>query len=67
MSKLYRILEVTTNASDKEIKKAYKKLAKKWHPDKNPGNKLAEEKFKEISNAYDILSDPQKRETYDKA
>jgi len=61
----YDILGVTKAASQEEIKKAYRKLAKKHHPDANPGDKVAEEKFKEISQAHDVLSDPQKRTQYD--
>src|SRR5690348_18354305 len=52
-------------ASTEEIKKSYRKLAVKYHPDKNPGDKTAEEKFKELGEAYEILSDPQKRPVYD--
>lgn len=61
----YEVLGVNKNASDDEIKKAYRKLAVKYHPDKNPGDKEAEAKFKEINEAHDILSDKQKRARYD--
>lgn len=62
----YQVLGVDKKASADEIKKAYRKLAVKWHPDKNPNNKAAaEEKFKKISEAYAVLSDPKKREQYD--
>jgi molecular chaperone DnaJ len=61
----YEILDVNRNASETEIKKAYRKLALQCHPDKNPGDKQAEEKFKELSEAYAILSDGQKRALYD--
>ncbi|HNZ30850.1 MAG: DnaJ C-terminal domain-containing protein [Smithellaceae bacterium] len=61
----YQILGVDKKASVDEIKKAYRKLAVKWHPDKNPNNKAAEEKFKKISEAYAVLSDSQKRQQYD--
>ena len=62
----YEILGVDRNASLDEIKKAYKKICLKYHPDRNPGNKEAEEKFKEAVSAYDVLSDPQKKEMYDR-
>jgi molecular chaperone DnaJ len=61
----YQILGVSRNATEEEIKKAYRKLAFQYHPDRNPDNKEAEEKFKEISEAYQVLSDPQKRAIYD--
>ena len=61
----YELLEVSRTATDAEIKKAYRKLAMKYHPDRNPGDSSAEEKFKEIQGAYSILSDPQKRAAYD--
>jgi len=62
----YAILGVPRNATQEEIKRAYRRLALKYHPDRNPGNKEAEEKFKEISEAYEVLSDPQKRAIYDR-
>lgn len=62
----YEILGVARDASDADIKKAYHKLVLKYHPDKNPGDKNAEEKFKEVNNAFDILKDPQKRAAYDR-
>ena len=64
MADLYQILELDKNASDDRIKKAYRRLSMKWHPDKNK-SKEAEEKFKNISNAYSILSDTKQRAQYD--
>lgn len=61
----YKTLGVTKTSTQDEIKKAYRKLAQKYHPDKNPGNKAAEDKFKEISEAYDVLSDNDKKRKYD--
>ncbi|MDR3443227.1 MAG: molecular chaperone DnaJ [Legionella sp.] len=61
----YELLEVSRTASDAEIKKAYRKLAMKYHPDRNPDDSTSEEKFKEVQNAYSILSDKQKRAAYD--
>lgn len=61
----YEVLGVSKNADAAEIKKAYRKLALQYHPDKNPGNKEAEEKFKEAAEAYDVLSNEEKRRKYD--
>ena len=61
----YEVLGVSKNASEDELKKAYRKLALKYHPDRNPGDKEAEEKFKEAAEAYSVLSDKDKRARYD--
>jgi len=66
MSTLYDTLGVKKGASDEEIKKAYRSLARKHHPDANAGDKASEEKFKEVQHAYDVLSDPEKRKAYDR-
>ena len=62
----YEVLGVAKNASQDEIKKAYRKLAMKYHPDRNPGDKEAADKFKEASEAYEILGNAEKRERYDR-
>src|SRR6516162_8073839 len=65
-SDYYETLGVKRDASEDEIKKAYRKLARQYHPDRNPGDKQAEERFKEISQAHDVLSDSEKRKAYDR-
>src|SRR5215472_4057841 len=62
----YEVLGVPRNASEADIKKAYRKLARQHHPDRNPGDKQAETRFKEVQDAYDVLSDKAKREQYDR-
>src|SRR5438105_7480514 len=61
----YETLGVARGASEEDIRKAYRKLARKYHPDLNPGDKSAEDRFKKVQSAYDILSDPKKRQMYD--
>ncbi|WP_237197039.1 DnaJ C-terminal domain-containing protein [Rothia nasimurium] len=61
----YKVLGVAEDSSEADIKKAYRKLARKYHPDQNPGDEAAEKKFKEVSEAYDVLSDPKQKEEYD--
>ena len=62
---LYRVLGVRRDATENAIKKAYRKLARRYHPDFNPGDKQAEERFKKIAEAHDVLGDPEKRKIYD--
>ena len=62
----YEVLQVSKTASAEEIKRAYRKMAVQFHPDKNPGDASAEEKFKELGEAYDVLSDSEKRAAYDR-
>ena len=61
----YEVLGLSKGATDDEIKKAYRRLAKQYHPDMNPGDKVAENKFKEVNEAYDVLGDPDKKAKYD--
>ena len=61
----YEVLGVARSASEDDIKKAYRKLARQFHPDRNPGDKQAETKFKEVQEAYDLVSDKEKRAQYD--
>ncbi len=61
----YKTVGVAKDAAQDEIKRAYRKLARKYHPDLNPGDKTAEQKFKELNEAYEVLSDPKKRAEYD--
>src|SRR5919199_4990736 len=62
----YKVLGVDRKAKPEEIKKAYRRLARKYHPDVNPGDKAAEERFKLVTEAHDVLSDPKKRQVYDR-
>ena len=61
----YEVLGVPSTATEKDLTRAYRKLAKQYHPDANPGDSAAEERFKQINEAYQVLSDPQRRQTYD--
>ena len=61
----YEVLGINKGADEKAIKRAYRKLAKKYHPDTNPGDKQAEQKFKEVTEAYNVLGDEKKRKLYD--
>src|ERR1700749_3642461 len=61
----YETLGVARNASEDDIRKAYRKLARKYHPDLNPGDKASEERFKNVQEAYDVLNDPKKKQMYD--
>jgi len=62
----YEVLGVPSTATEKDLTRAYRKLAKQYHPDANPGDAAAEERFKEVQGAYDVLSDPEKRKQYDR-